>query len=519
MIESYEEFRDQLCREKFDAFAQKAFSIVEPATLYEWSWHIGCISEHLEALFYGEIPNGRLIINLPPRTLKSFLGSVAFPAWCMGKAPNFKVINTGYGFEVVEQNAIKCRKIIGSDWYKTIFPETKIDSNLDRKTHFCTTAGGQYYAATALSPITGLGTRLMAVDDPIKPMEAISDQVRNSVNENARSTLLNRFDDRRIAMFLCVMQRSHVDDLTGNLLKDGGYTLVKLPAETKSPIFISLPNRGKWEMKGGDLLFPARLSRKDLDQIQVDMTSYHYAGQFLQEPVPIGGGEFKDSWIQTYQPGSIKPKDMNVAIIVDQAGGEELNKKKKKLSDWTVIIVIGLASDNNYYLLDIVRDRLNPTDRIETIFMMHKKWNALCSKPPKVGCEQIGLMTDTHYLKEKQKQEAYHFPVIPLGRGQKISKEERIRKLIPVAQQNRFYTPPTLMYVDAEGRKWDLVRELVDVEMATFPKSRYDDIIDAASRILDEELCMTFPKLAIGTVAKARKQASIDAMQDNWESW
>jgi predicted phage terminase large subunit-like protein len=208
---------------------------------------------------------------------------------------------------------------------------------------------------------------------------------------------------------------------------------------------------------------------------------------------------------------------MNIAILVDQAGGEELNKKKKKLSDWTAILVIGLGSDNNYYLLDAVRDRLNPTDRIETIFMMHRKWNQLTGKPPKVGCEQIGLMTDTHYLKEKQKQETYHFPVIPLGAGQRISKEERIRKLIPIMEAGRWYVPGNLLYVDTEGRRWDLTREFIDVELKTFPKSRYDDIIDCASRILDAELCMTFPKPKVGTVAKARMQAQ--QVEDNWESW
>lgn len=515
MIESYEDFRDSLCSDKFDAFAQKAFSIVEPGTVYEWAWHIDCISEHLEALFAGEIT--RLIINLPPRSLKSFLVSSAYPAWVMGKKPNEKFINTGFGFEVVEQNAIKCRKIMGDPWYKAAFPNTIISPDMDRRMHFETTAGGQYYAATALSPITGIGCGTMQIDDPIKPMEAISDQVRNSVNENIRATLLNRFDDRRVGKFLIVMQRSHVDDPTGNLAKDGGYTIVKLPAETKSPIIISLPKRGEWKMDAGELLFPARLGRKELDQIRLDMTEYHYAGQFLQEPVPIGGGEFKHEWPQYYAPGSIKPKEMNVAIIVDQAGGEELNKKKKKLSDWTVIVVIGLASDNNYYILDMIRDRLNPTDRIESIFMMHRKWNELCGKPPKVGCEQIGLMTDTHYIREKQKQDAYHFPILPLGAGQRISKEERIRKLIPIMQNGRFYVPQSLIYVDGEGRKWDLIRELIDVEMATFPKSRYDDIIDAVSRVLDAELLVTFPRQKIGTVAKARRETA--SSQDSWENF
>lgn len=508
------EFLDALCREKFDAFAQKAFNIVEPSVSFEHNWHLECIAEHLEAMYRGEIP--RLIINLPPRSLKSFLVSSAFPAWVMGKKPSAKFINTGYGFEVVEQNAIKCRRILADKWYQQAFPNTVISSDMDRRTHFETTAGGQFYATTALSTVTGIGAEYMAIDDPIKPMEAISDQVRNSVNNNIRATLLNRFDDRRIAKLLLVMQRSHVDDPTGNLFKDGGYVMIKLPAETKHKIMIDLGAK-HWEMAEGSLLFPQRLGRKDLDQIRLDMTEYHYSGQFLQEPVPIGGGEFKQEWIQYYRQGSIKPKEMNIAILVDQAGGEELNKKKKKLSDWTAIIVIGLAPDNNYYVLDMIRDRLNPTERVETIFMVHRHWNELTGKPPKVGCEQIGLSTDVHYLNERKRQESYNFPVIPLGAGQRISKEERIRKLIPVMQNGRWYMPQSKTYIDAEGRTWDLVKEFIDAEIATFPKSRYDDVIDCASRILDTELAMVFPKQKIGTVAKARMESQ--RQEENWENY
>lgn len=509
-----EDFVDALCRTRFDAFADRVFRIVEPAINYEWNWHIGCIAEHLEACDRGEIP--RLIINLPPRSLKSYLVSTAFPAWIMGKRPQTKFICTSYGFEVAEANARKCKQITMDKWYGQCFPEFKLSPLLDRLTHFETTRGGQYYAATALSPITGIGCDYMLVDDPIKPMEAFSEQVRNSTNANIRSTLLNRYNDRRTGRFIMVMQRAHVDDPTGNLIKDGGYTLLKLPAETKSKIIISLGPK-TWEMPEGGLLFPTRLSRIDLDRLRLDMSELHYAGQYLEEPVPIGGGEFREEWVQFYQPGSIKPKTMNIAIIVDQAGGEELNKKKRKLSDWTAILVIGLAPDNNYYLLDGIRDRLNPTDRISTIFMLHRKWNEITGKPPKVGCEQIGLMTDAHYLNEKKRQDSYNFPVIPLGAGQRISKEERIRKLIPVMQNSRFYVPPTLIYIDSEGRKWDLVNEFIHSELATFPKSRYDDMMDCASRILDVELAMVFPKQKIGTVAKARQEASQAA--DDWAAW
>jgi predicted phage terminase large subunit-like protein len=430
----------------------------------------------------------------------------------MGKKPETKFINTGYGLQVVEANARKCRQIQQSEWYKALFPALKISPLLDRLTHFETTMNGQYYAATAMSPVTGIGCDYMILDDLIKPMEALSDTIRNSTNVNMRTTLLNRFNDRRTGKVLLVQQRVHEDDPAGNLMRDAGWTVVKLPAEAKVPVRITLKDK-TWAMEEGDLLFPGRLSRQILDEIRTDILDYNYAGQFLQEPVPIGGGVFRQEWIQYYPNGSVKPKEMNIVILVDPAGGEELNKKKKKLSDWSAFVVVGLAPDNNYYVLDIIRDRLNPTERVDTLFMLHRKWNELSGKPPKVGYEKYGMMTDTHYITLKKNQEAYHFPLIEIG-GQQ-AKEERIRRLVPDMQNGRLYFPQSLIYIDGEGRRFDLVHELVHSEIPSFPRARFDDMLDALSRIYEPELNMVFPKQKIGTVAKARRAAAAHG-HENW---
>lgn len=506
------EYADALYRTHFDAFAQRAFEIVRPNVAYEWNWHLGCIAEHLEAMYRGEI--SRLIINLPPRSLKSYLVSSTFPAWVLGKQPGAKFINTSYGLTVVEQNARNCKLILKSEWYQKLFPSTRIDPDMDRILHFETTKRGQFYADTALSTITGIGCEYMIIDDPIKPKEAFSDGVRASTNENIRSTLLNRYDDKRIGKLLLVMQRVHEDDTTGNLLKDGGYVHVKLPAETKAPISISLGGK-TWEMTENSYLFPQRLGKKELDELRIDMTDLHYAGQYLQEPVPVGGGEFKPHWPQYYAPGGCKPKEMNICILVDPAGGEDLNRKKRKASDWTAMMVVGLAPDNNYYLLDIVRDRLDPSDRVDMLFVLHRKWNSLTGKSPKVGYEKYSMQSDIHYITKKKQQDAYNFALIEVGGT--MMKEERIRQLIPDMRNGHWFLPQSLIYVDGEGRRFDLVQELVGSEMPNFPRARFDDMLDALSRIYTPELSMVFPKQKIGTVAKARREAA--SQPDNWEQW
>lgn len=481
-----------VCRSSFDAFAMRAFRSVEgESAVYEWNWHIGCVCEHLEAVAAGEIR--KLIINIPPRTLKSYLVMQTFPAWRLGVAPHEKFIGTSYSHSLVEDHIVRCRRIMMDDWYQEAFPHTSFDPAQNQKHYFSTTGRGMYYGGGILGTITGKGADFVLADDPVKPDEALSDQIRSRTNEAIRNTLFSRFNDPRVGRFILIMQRLHEDDPTGHLLRDGGYTHLKLPAEAKgAPVMVTLGEKF-WTMKDGDLLFPARLTEEVLEEKRRDLLDYNYVGQYLQEPVPLGGGEFNSTWIQYYDESGIKVREMNIYILVDPAGGEELQKKKKKKSDYSAYLVIGLHNDNNYYVLDIVRDRLNPTERVDTLFELHRKWNGLSGNPPKVGIEQYGLMSDIHYMEEKQKQEGYRFSLEKLGGS--IQKEERIRRIIPDLQHGRWWFPPQKLYTDYEGRTVDLVQEIIRSEMATFPRSRYDDMLDALTRIYDENVGAVFPKL------------------------
>lgn len=514
---SDKEVLNSLCRQKFAAFAARAFREVNPGVPLDWSWHLDCVADHLQALYDDKLPDGktRLCINVPPRTLKSYLASIAFPAWVLGKEAHKKFITTSFNATLAKEMAQKCRILLESDWYMQLFPNTRIDSRQNEKHNMWTTERGMYYSSAIMS-VTGRGTDFFVLDDPVNPKEAMSDTIRTDTNDTIHSTVPTRFNDLRKQYWLMIMQRLHDDDPTGHfVLNDPRWFLLKLPGENKTekPISYTLGDK-TWTMEPGELLFPERLTRKVLDELLDDLLPYNYAGQILQEPVPIGGGEFKHEWVMRYAQGAIKPKEMNVVILVDPAGGEELNKRKKKLSDWTAMMVVGLGTDNNYYLLDAIRDRLNPTDRINTLFMLHRKWNALCGKPPKVGYEKYGMMTDTHYIAEKKRTDAYNFNLIELGGA--MMKEERIRRLIPDMQNSRWYFPDNMIYIDNEGRKFDLVQEILTSEMPTFPRARFDDMLDALSRIYEENLSMVFPKPKLNMVDKAMRSRQ---MADSWENF
>lgn len=483
---------NEACRLSFDTFAMRAFASVDgAAATYQWNWHIGCIAEHLEAVHTGQIK--KLIINVPPRTLKSYLVSAAFPAWILGLEPHNKFIMASYSHSLAEDHLVNCKNIMKEQWYKDCFPQTRIDPRQDQKHDFKTTERGRYYGAGILGTIVGKGADYILIDDPVKPDEALSDTIRSRTNAAIRNTLFSRFNDPRVGRLILIMQRLHEDDPTGHLARDGGYTVLKLPAEAVTrPVIVTLNNK-HWVMKKGDLLFPARLTEEVLEEKRRDMLEYNFVGQYLQEPVPLGGGEFNDALINYYDESGIKLKDMNIYILCDPAGGEELQKKKKKKSDFTSFVVVGLNSDNNYYLLDAIRDRLNPTERIQKLFELHRTWNGLTGKPPKVGYEKYALMTDTHYIREEQKQQSYRFPLVELGG--KMEKTERIRRMIPDLQSGRWWFKPAILYTDMQGRTIDLVHEIKKSEMATFPRARYDDMLDAITRIYDAELMAVFPAL------------------------
>ena len=512
LISPYEALQ-ALCRESLAAFTCKAFSIVEPGEEFQHNWHIDCIAEHLQAVYTGEIP--KLIINMPPRSLKTLTTSVAFPAWGMGKDPSIRFMLTSFKSALAEQMTRRSRMLMRSEWYRDTFPETAISEDMDRQYHFETTRGGQYFSSS-MSAATGSGCNIQILDDPLNPDEAISDQVRQTTIDTIRGTLFSRFNDPRKMRFILNMQRLHDADPTGDLLKSGGWVHLKLPAETKTYVVIRLGNK-KWEMQPGDLLFPARFTPEVLAEKRVLLGDWNYTGQYLQEPKPLGGGVLKPAQVQHYRLGSVKPKEMNIVILVDPAGGDDEEKKKKdKPSDWTAMEVVGLAPDQNYYRLDAVRDRLGPSERIDTLFMLHRKWNELGGKPPKVGYEKYSMQSDIHYIKKKMQSDCYNFPLIQLG-GPK-SKTSRIMRLEPDINNNRWYFPDTLPYVDQDGRLNDLTKAILEEEMPTFPRAKYDDMLDALSRVYEPELHMAFPKLRGSMARRAIENRGADS-GDSWENW
>ena len=201
--------------------------------------------------------------------------------------------------------------------------------------------------------------------------------------------------------------------------------------------------------------------------------------QILLNPRADALQGFKREWLRYYT--RIDHRKMNAYILVDAASS------KKKGSDYTSMNVVGLGTDGNYYLLDMVRDRLNLAERLERLFTLHRKW-----KPKQVRYERYGLMADIEAIRARQELETYRFDVTEVAGV--TSKQDRIKRLLPIFEQGRFYLPKSLHVTDWQKQTVDLIHSFIEEEYVAFPVGLHDDMLDSLARIAEPDLRLIWPK-------------------------
>lgn len=215
-----------------------------------------------------------------------------------------------------------------------------------------------------------------------------------------------------------------------------------------------------------------------------DMGPYTYAAQILLNPKADALQGFKREWLRYYT--ALNPKGMNGYILVDSAN------TKRKDSDYSAIWVILLGTDGNYYAADIVRDRLNLTERIERVMHLHRHWKDKGVRWQQVRWEKYGMMADIEALKAQQERENYRFDVTEVA-GQ-TSKEDRIKRLLPIFEQGRFYLPKSKHVSDWQKETRDLVHDFIEEEYYPFPNSLRKDMMDSLSRIAEPDIALKWPR-------------------------
>lgn len=227
---------------------------------------------------------------------------------------------------------------------------------------------------------------------------------------------------------------------------------------------------------------PVLLDRETLEQKRRDMGSYSFASQLLLNPTADDNQGFSRKWLQFHDTTDFG--NTNRYIIVDPAN------EKKKSNDYTVMTVIGLGADSNFYVIEWIRDRLSLTERGDMLFRLHRK-----HRPKGVGYEHYGMQADIAYLKDKMQRDNYNFKITALGGS--LAKTDRIKALIPIFQQERVFLPTTCYKTNYERKTEDLTEIFLTHEYDTFPVCQHDDMLDCLARILHvhEDWKIVWPKL------------------------
>jgi predicted phage terminase large subunit-like protein len=295
----------------------------------------------------------RLIINLPPRHLKSLLASIAFPAWCLGHDPSAQILCVSYAEALSNKLARDCRSIMTSPWYRRIFP-TRLAAHRQAVQEFLTTREGFRLAISNGGALTGRGADIILIDDPLKPEEALSDTQRQAANEWFSHTLYSRLNNKRTGAIVIIMQRLHEDDLVGHVLAQEPWEVISFPAiaeEDEVHKIETILGPRTFIRRRGEALHPGREPLDTLDRIRGTIGEYNFAGQYQQSPAPLGGGLVKAGWFKSYGEKDRPESFDRIVQSWDTAN------KATELSDFSVCTTWGIKG-KNLYLLSVLRRRL-----------------------------------------------------------------------------------------------------------------------------------------------------------------
>lgn len=288
---------DALLRGNFGAFLHRCVLTLNPGSRFMPNWHIEAIAWQLIQVMQGKTT--RLIINMPPRCLKSLAVSVAFPAFLLGHDPRRRIICVSYGNDLSQKHAADFRAIVQSSWYQKAFPRMRVGRIADSDVF--TTARGFRKTTSVNAALTGLGGDCFIIDDPQKPVDAQSETLRNSLNQWHSNTLLSRLDNKETGAIIVVMQRVHMNDLSGHLLETSGeWRHLSLPAIAEDDETAAIGDGRTHTRRAGEALHPARESLATLRRLQAELGSDVFAAQYQQAPVPAGGTMIRRQWLHYY---------------------------------------------------------------------------------------------------------------------------------------------------------------------------------------------------------------------------
>jgi predicted phage terminase large subunit-like protein len=421
------------------------FPLLSPNGSLTLNWHLEALAYALSRVLDGEIR--RLIITVPPRSLKSICASVMFPAFALGHNPALRIICASYAETLALALSRACRDVMRARPYRRLFPHTQIVLGRDNQMEFATTHGGT---------LTGRGGNFVIIDDPMKAQDTFSEAARESVWEWHAHTLISRLDNKAQDAIVLVMQRLHLDDLAGHLLEQGGWVHLNLPAIAESDHDVPVGPGRVYHRKLGDLLHADRESQSVLDEAKYQMGSMTFAAQYQQQPVARQSGEMA-----------------MVSLLRRAASANDGRQNHRELGyrherkgacQHSVGVVVQVRG-GTVHVLDVIRERLEYPELRRKVIALHRQWRSACNSYSLVIENKgsgMGLIQD---LKREQ---IHAIGIDPVG-----DKIMRMNNQTGHIEAGAVFLPRRAPWLD------DFRREL-----CAFPGGRYDDQVDAFSQAL-----------------------------------
>jgi predicted phage terminase large subunit-like protein len=440
-----------LISDDFLLFVEWAFSELHPGQTLAMNWHLEALTELARQVVEHE--TRYVMVALPPRSLKSFIFSVCLPAYLLGRNPGMQVLCASYGIELARQLSSDCRKIMMADMYALAFPETKISKSTE--TYFETTANGSRRAASAEGGVTGLGGDVVIADDLVNANDAHNLKVHQARTEWFFRSFLSRLNVSNTGIAIVVGQRLHIDDSMARIARCFEMDVLAIPAIAQDDHTFDLGGGRSHTFKAGEVLHEALLNRDELDARHRAMGRADFHAQYLQDPLPDGGGALDFSMHKRFDKPPASLQIFHSWDVARTPGG----------GDYTVGAKFGYA-DDKYYLLDIYRVQFDVTQVVR--YIDHKM------KADKPAWSIIETADGSGDAVHRTLAREYGHTNIERYHPRK-SKEDRFYEIVPMIQAGDVLIPTSAPWVPGYRS-----------EFMAFPNNGkgHDDQLDAVSQFL-----------------------------------
>jgi predicted phage terminase large subunit-like protein len=428
----------------------KAFATLNKGRSLGNDKYLKLLAQKLTRVAAGETK--RLVVSMPPRHCKTFMGSICLPAWILAHNPSAKIVIMTYGQDLADKTAYAVRDILRSEWYKQVF-HTRVKGDRAKLADFVTTDGGGVRSLSVEGGVTGLGADFIIIDDPVEIKDCGNTKRLERVNDLFDDEIQTRLYPKK-GCIVIIAYRISEDDLPGHVLQKGGWQQLKLPLIATRSRTHHLDSGEVWNRKKGELLRPDAFTKRDIQRLGA---SKQPGFETLQQQNPGGRDRLriKAKYFPTFPLAGLQIRGLPVVLSIDpgQKGGP--TNSCSVIQAWS-------PTNGAHLLLDQWREQATYCEFRSAARLFIRRY-----RPSAMLIEATGqgpaLMSD---LKPQNGVELV--PITPCG-----DKVERLREHRQTIRRGLVQLPQGALWYD----------EFIS-EATQFPYGPFDDQMDALSQYL-----------------------------------